>query len=380
MSTNKQPCICTVINLPIVDENGNEKEPLLHLICSNSLSEILYFIFSVSDSLDVFTIQDDDGNTPFHLLGQRINLLEPNYFYDIDEISSEPSLNLVFKILKLLSDYIDFSIKNKEGKSFEEFHKNIIIENICLSQKIKKKNNKFPLERDNKRYVDNTPFVAEWNELFKLRDSNRKNRTLLHYLFMGDRLSAIKFLVDQGADVNYRRKTKSYYGEISYGPSALSVLFTKKYFTCTYVGNHSVIQNHISLRVPSGFNKIPEAKTGWSSDYNELLQPREKRILEETENIAKYLIECGSDITFDGEIIHCDISDVIYKAYCDKENKTETTSFIDKFKNLSKIISNTLMDCPCLPFGNFNRNIYNDIEKVKYVKLESCNKLDLRKI
>jgi len=371
MSTNKQPCICTVINLPIVDENGRDIEPLLHLICSNSLGTIIYFILSVSESLDVFTIQDDDGNTPFHLLGQRINLLEPNYSEDPDDISSEPSLNVIFKVLKFFSNYIDFSTKNNDGKTFDELQNNIIIEKMCLSQMIKKKNNEFPLTRDNERYKNNTPFIEEWNELFKLRDTNQKNRTLLHYLFMGDRLSAIKFLVDQGAEVNYRRKIKSGYGGITYGPTAISGLFTKKHFKYTYTDDNDYKSTKtLSLRVPSGFNTIPKVKTGWSSDYNKLLHPREKRILEETENIAKYLIECGSDVTLDGNAIYCDISDVIYKAYRNKENKTETTSFIDKFKNLSKIISNTLMDCPCLPFGNFN---YDGREKVKYVKLESCN-------
>jgi len=317
-----------------------------------------------------------------HLLGKRINLLKIYYSdynpYDrinqyryFQDISSEPSLPKVFELLQYLSYYIDFSIKNKEEKAIDEFHNNILLRNICFAQMLLKKKNKFPSKRPSNEYYSSIAYIKEWNDLFKLKDPKQKNRTLLHYIFMGDRLNAIKFLVDQGADVNYRKKEKNNYGKIIDGPIPISKLFIKKGVTIYDENKY----NFIPLIVPSGFRKIPIIKTGWPSDYQDLLDQREKRILEETEKIVEYLIESGTNLTLDMYFPMCDYSDVAYRAYKIK-NAEKTSSVIDKIKNLSKRTLNTLMDYSCFPFGNNDKNIHYKNKEVKYIKLISNNNKD----
>jgi len=378
MSTDLNSGISKVINQPLMNIGYRRTtEPLLHTICSNSLGKIIKFIFYVSDSFDVFSIQDDDGNTPLHLLSKRNHFLEIDYTDDSDnyhysdntnifeDISSELSLTKVFCLLQYLSNYIDFSVKNKNGKTiFDEFHNNILINNIYYIQSIRKKAHQFPLNKP--KLNERVSNIAEWNELFKLKDPQQKHRTLLHYLFMGDRLSAIKFLVNQGADVNYWEKEKNY-GQYIRFPVPIFYLFEVKSFKY----KNDSYQKSIDLVVPSGFKKIPEAKTGNPLDYDYLLDQREKRILEETEKIAEFLIECGSDLILESHVPYCDISDIMYRIH-QKKNIEEKHSVIDKLKNLSKRISNTLMDCSCFPFGCMDRTIYCKSNKeVKYIKLES---------
>lgn len=381
MGTTDIPCICSVINLPLINENGNKTEPLLHLICSNSLGKIIKFIFYVSDSLDIFNVQDDDGNTPLHLLCKRIELLDIDYSdyhsnysdYEIfGNISSEPSSTKVFELLKFLSQYVDFSIKNNDGKTINEFNDNVIINNICYIQMVHKNMKDFPLNRPDNMYYERISHKSDWNELFKLKDSSQKNRTLLHYLLMGDRLSAIKFLVDQGADVNYRKRINKG-RDISYGPTAISKLFKEIDFPYDYNKNGYNHSMDIELRVPSGFKEIPKIKSGWPKDYNNLMAPREKRILEETEKIAEFLIERCSDSTLNFSIPYCDFSNAMFEAY--KKRKIQKTSVIDNIKNITKKISYALMDNPCFPFGNNDdkNKYYDDIKDVKYIKLESGN-------
>jgi len=376
MNSDWKPSISKVINQTLIDFiNGWEIGPLLHLICSNSLGSIIQFIFCVADSFDVFNIQDDDGNTPLHLLCKRNRFLEINYDddtvyyndgynklkaeqYTFKNISSEPSLTSVFCLLKYLSNYVDFSVKNKDGKTlYDEFHNNIIINNIYYVQMIHKKGKNFPSSKPNFDHYSKCKNVEEWNELFKLKDNKQKNRTLLHYLFMGDRLSAIKFLIDQGAYVNLRTRDGL----------AISKLFEMK----SFLYENGNIKNKVYIRVPSGFNKIPEVKTGNPEDYRNLLYQREKIILEETEKIAEFLIECGTNLTLDNEVPYCDISNIMYRIH--QKRDIEKTSVIDKIKNLSKKISDSLMDYSCFPFGNNDRNAYFNSKEVKYIKLESYN-------
>lgn len=50
--------------------------------------------------------------------------------------------------------------------------------------------------------------IKKWKEFFNLKDYRRKNKTFMHLLCEGDRLEAIKFLIEPGADVNREHKTR----------------------------------------------------------------------------------------------------------------------------------------------------------------------------
>ncbi|OUM60007.1 hypothetical protein PIROE2DRAFT_14344 [Piromyces sp. E2] len=295
----------------------------------------------------------DDGNTPFHLLCKRIDSLSLDYnhflyrnyyfpYYDpknylnseyIKYFTSVPSSTSAIELLNFFSYYVDFSIRNKYYKRIDELvNNNIIFNNIYYMQMVKKSKNKFPSKRPN-RPTDkcNYKYIEDWNALFKFQCPKRKSRTLLHFLMMGDRLEAIKFLVDLGADINYR--------------------------------------------IPSGFMYPLSYKTGRIDDNKFLLRKDEKIILEETEKIVEFFMNNGCDLSLCGEPPHCDISDILFKEYMkrNKENKkAKPTRIHNIFTVAKKNISKILMNIPCLPIGDRYKNKYfmsnNDR---KYIRVET---------
>eukprot|EP00833_Pecoramyces_ruminatium_P002593 jgi/Orpsp1_1/1176625/evm.model.c7180000058365.1 len=321
-----KPSIDRVINEAVITSSGMN---LLHLICSNSLGEIIRYIFYVADSLDVFNIQDDDGNTPFHLLCKRIDFLSLDYdhilsgndrfgnpknYLDseyINYITSVPSSTSAIELLRFFSDYADFSIRNKNYKRIHELvNNNIIVNNIYYIQMVKKSKNKFPSKRperptelNGRPYYYNNEHIEDWNALFKFQCPKRRNRTLLHFLMMGDRLEAIKFLVDLGADINYRFQFKNRYGNITYGDIAISYLFSN---TSVKYGN-----KYKPIVVPSGFLYPLSFKTGHIED-NKYLREDEKIILKETEKIVEFFMNNSCDLSLCEKPPCCDISNILF--------------------------------------------------------------------
>jgi len=230
-----------ILNLPIINiANRYGKKyifTILQLICANQLGIVMEFIINQMNSYDIFNTQDDDGNTPLHLLCKNINNLvilniysfPDNFSYGcfynntnkiftdhtsvFSNFSSRPilsqSLNLIFHISK----YTEFSIKNKDEKTANELT-NYSIHDCYCQQLLNKRDGKFPTKTNSyeveclylhlKQSLEN-----EWIALFKLKNYKRNNKTLTHYLCEGDRLNAIQFLVEHGADINHYTPVKN---------------------------------------------------------------------------------------------------------------------------------------------------------------------------
>ena len=229
-----------ILNLPIINiTNQNKKKyvfTILQLICANQLGIVMEFIINQMNSYDIFNIQDDDGNTPLHLLCKNINnLIDSNnelddcFLYKIfndnsingynssenftdhtsvfSNFSSRPILSKSLDLIFQISKYTEFSIKNKDGKTADELTDNRLIREYYCQQLFDKRDGKFPSKINNYKgeclyqYFEQS-IENEWIALFKLKDSKRNNKTLMHLLCEGDRLSAIQFLVEHGANIN----------------------------------------------------------------------------------------------------------------------------------------------------------------------------------
>jgi len=317
-----------IVNIPI----QNYDYTLLHLICQDELGIIIKIIFDL-ELHDLFNVQDDDGNTPLHLLCKKANYLEKNdYYYNsyttplqLTLFYSEPTLNYIIKFIEYLSNFADFSIKNKEGKTPDELTENLIIHRFRINQLLNKNEGKFPnkliysYNSENKNIL--LSYKNEWKDFFKLKDEKRKNKLLLHFLCEGDRLSAVQFLVEQGADVNKKTRieklNKNY---VSKGDTPINLLFGYNEFDVY----HPFRFNNLSRRMN---NDVLIKEVGYLEKIMSYMNLKEKKILEESEKIAEYLYDHGADITCKnvlGESPRCDISDIIYKLLFNKERKIST--------------------------------------------------------
>jgi len=359
-----------ILNLPIINITSQNKKKyvftILQLICANQLGIVMEFIINQMNSYDIFNIQDDDGNTPLHLLCKNINnLIDSNNELDdcfsyrifndnssnkfnssknftdhtsiFSNFSSRPtllnSLNLIFQISK----YTEFSIKNKDGKTADELTDNRLIREYYCQQLFDKRDGKFPSKIINykseclyqyfERSIEN-----EWIALFKLKDSKRNNKTLMHFLCEGDRLSAIQFLVEHGANINdYTPIEKTQitgkrfsitnsntlneytyffiYGNMCVNSKSLySFLFCYRdgyYYPSGIIDNSSsYVKNKFSNK-----NKIFSLK----NFIKENLDKSEQYIINEAEKIAEYLYDQGTEIILEENRKLYLISDIIYK-------------------------------------------------------------------
>ncbi|OUM56687.1 hypothetical protein PIROE2DRAFT_18589 [Piromyces sp. E2] len=347
---DKKSCICRVINSPI----DNQQNTLLHKICANSIGNIIKFIFETMNSPDLAYMEDDDGYTPLHILCKRVDELEANMndFIEnpLDNFTSVPSSTNIIKFLKFTSKNFDLSRKNKNNLAPVDLTSNILIHNICYGQIVE--NVIEPIS-----FSSNIPYVSDWKVLFNLKDTKQKNRTLLHHLCMGDRLNAIRFLVENGADVN------------------VDSMNHKKPINKLFVDYRKIINgyNYIDIKIPAGFKKIPPTITGNSKDI--ILEKNEQIILEETEKIAEYLVDQGADL--DPET-YCDFSDIMYRLIKKKKNTNnpEKKPLLKNFSSIVKHITEGLTKYSCFPFGNFFNSVYTDsknYKKVKFIKIPSIS-------
>jgi len=390
--------ISKVINSPLVPNNSkylNSNDTLLHYICDNSLGYVIEFISNVADSNEIFNIQDDDGNTPLHLLCSRVDELEVREDEDLNQshvenFTSVPSPLKVISMINYLSNYADLSIKNKFRFEPGDLTDNVTVHNAYYRQMVQKRNNKFPSP---KLINDNIPNKPDWNVLFKLRDPDQKNRTLLHHLCIGDRLNAIKFLVGLGANVNVKSKRNK--GGVTYDATPMDALFKDQQISFV-VNDHTTSSD---IKVPSGFRRSLEANIpnyGYAlesvllDDYEIVLMNNEKRILKEAESIAEYLVKNGADFTINS---YCDLSDIMYDLYKWKSNNNNNNkrkkpllsgligyNGVSGFNGLSGIgslvenFSNGIMKYSCFPIGNFVNNYFDSrkkYSKVKFVRVSS---------
>jgi len=317
-----------IINTPfsIYNKNSNEMT-LLQYICANKLYFVMEFIIKMMGSYNSFKWQDDDGNTPLHLLCKNIDSLEEHhntsgYPFSDDhnlcyDFSSRPLISISLTIMKDLSNYVDFSIRNKEGKTVDELTNNIFVHHFYCQQQFKKKGGKFPstltVKEEEKYYYQ--AYDQHWCDLFRLKDTKRKNKTLMHFLCDGDRLGAIQFLLEHGADINKENHASTSFGDMSIGGKVpLSFLFSKFH--------------NYNYCIPSGFydkDKFYVFSNGKCLlDRNKLLcNPKqfmeenfnktEKWIYNETEKIVAYFIQQGADLSLDEGLNLPSFSDIVYQ-------------------------------------------------------------------
>jgi len=374
--------IARVINSPLIPNNSNyvnSNDTLLHYICDNSLGYVIEFILNVSDKNNtVLNVQDDDGNTPLHLLCSRLDKLGVREDEDfcqthVNNFISEPSPLKVISMINYLSNYADLSIKNNSGVEPCDLTQNITVHNAYYRQMVRKSHNKFPSPKLINNHIPNRD---DWNVLFNLRDPLQKNRTLLHHLCQGDRLSAIKFLVGHGADVQVQSKRNIGHGHSTYMATPLDALFKEQQISLTLDDRTTFTD----IKVPSGFRRTLEMEPSSFrrspepvlEDYDLYLLNSEKKILKEAEAIARYLVEKGAEFTLNS---YCDISDVMYELYKEKnENKrvaTATTSIFGGITSVARDISSGLMKYYCFPLGSdHDHKKYN---KVKYIRISSLH-------
>jgi len=359
-----------ILNLPIINITSQNKKKyvftILQLICANQLGIVMEFIINQMNSYDIFNIQDDDGNTPLHLLCKNINnLIDSNnelddcFSYKIfndnsingynssenftdhtsvfSNFSSRPILSKSLDLIFQISKYTEFSIKNKDGKTADELTDNRLIREYYCQQLFDKRDGKFPSKIINykseclyqyfERSIEN-----EWIALFKLKDSKRNNKTLMHFLCEGDRLSAIQFLVEHGANINdYTPIEKTQitgkrfsitnsntlneytyffiYGNMCVNSKSLySFLFCYRdgyYYPSGIIDNSSsYVKNKFSNK-----NKIFSLK----NFIKENLDKSEQYIINEAEKIAEYLYDQGTEIILEENRKLYLISDIIYK-------------------------------------------------------------------
>lgn len=343
-TTSNDTSISKVINLPLNINRQQNRFTLLQLLCKNSLGLIIDFIVKTSNSVDIFYIEDRDGNTPLHFLCRRVDELEMNEEDSskdsvIKNFTSAPSSTNIIMLIKYLADFVDLSIKNKNKLAPEDVTTNILVHRICYSQMINKKNNMFPSQKPNNGGII---YKSEWNLLFNLKDPKQKDRTLLHHLCIGDRLGAIKFLVENGGDPGFN--------------SPIDLLFMD-------AGNyyHGYLTR---IKIPSGFRNISGKFSGNNKDL--IFGKSEIIILEETEKIAEFLIEKGADFSSES---YCDMTDIMYRLYKKKNDSTIKNPLARNFVSFTKSIASGLLKYSCFPFGNFMNNKNNN--EIKFITIPS---------
>jgi len=185
-----------------------------------------------------------------------------------------------------------------------------------------------------------------------------KNRTLLHHLCNGDRLNAIRFLIENGADVNVISRIN--HNEII---KPLDRLFS----TITIEDTNSHIS--ISMKYPSGFRKILRTKTGRLRDID--FYYNERQMLEETNNVAEYLVEHGADLNSNTD---CDYSDIMYRLAKRKTENPKKRTLLKSISSVVKEVADGLMKYSCFPIGNYTPIDFIDnniTKKVKFIRISS---------
>eukprot|EP00833_Pecoramyces_ruminatium_P012911 jgi/Orpsp1_1/1186943/evm.model.d7180000054295.1 len=359
----------TILNSSIINKYNLN---LLSLICANQLGIIIEFILKSIKLVDILNEQDDDGNTPIHLLYKNIdNLIRydakyGNNYYNTflyqnttdhsnkyNDISSKPQLYKIFDIINEITYYIDFSIKNKDGKIPDELTNNILCQNYYCLNLINTKNEKnSSIYTYNFYNAYNNTLLSEWKTFLSLKASKRKNKTLMHFLCDGDRLGAIQFLVEHGADINKKIVNNFditiFDGMKVKGSTPLNFLFS------TFKGYY---------HAPSGFYY----KNDFDYDlvlnnpqkFIENLNNSEKYILDETERIIEYFVCQGVDISLEENpsFRFCGISNIMYKLL--KRKRDDDNSNIDNEKlKKSKIFEPTekLIKTKKIKNENYNYN------------------------
>ena len=196
-----------------------------------------------------------------------------------------------------------------------------------------------------------SPYKVDWNILFNLKDNKIKNRTLLHHLCNGDRLNAIRFLIENGADINV---TSISLNEIV---KPIDKLFKISQFST------------FSEKVPSGFRNSPKAKTGNIKDI--ILEKNDEKILRETEDIAEYLVEHGADLNPN---TYCDFSDIMYTLLKRKTENPKKRTLLKSISSVVKEVADGLMKYSCFPIGSFTPIDFIDnniTKKVKFIRISS---------
>ncbi|KAG4083488.1 hypothetical protein H8356DRAFT_1017475 [Neocallimastix lanati (nom. inval.)] len=302
-----------ILSLPIINIKNKYIFTILQLICANQLGIVMEFIINQMNSYDIFNTQDDDGNTPLHLLCKNINnLIDSNnelddcFSYKIfndnsingynssENFTDHTSVFSNFSSRPILSKSLDL-IFQINGKTADELTDNRLIREYYCQQLFDKRDGKFPSKINNykgeclyqyfERSIEN-----EWIALFKLKDSKRNNKTLMHFLCEGDRLSAIQFLVEHGANIN------------DYTPIEKTQI-TGKRFSKT---NSNTLNEYTNFKI---YDKCLNLK----NFIKENLDKSEQYIINEAEKIAEYLYDQGAEIILEENKKLYLISEIIYK-------------------------------------------------------------------
>eukprot|EP00833_Pecoramyces_ruminatium_P008143 jgi/Orpsp1_1/1182175/evm.model.c7180000080183.1 len=237
-------------------------------------------------------------------------------------------------VIKNLSNYVDFSIKNKEGKTPDELTNNILVHNIYCEQLLNKKRGKFPFQL-NKSTEEKTfyqKYDQNWCNIDKLKDSTRKNKTLMHFLCHGDRLGAIQFLVEQGADVNMVNDAQINFEDMIIGGKVpLSFLFSKHCDLGYYLPSGFYYKNKFENNSMDKNNFLCHPKQFIEENFNKT----EKWIHNETEKIVEYLIQQGADLSLDDHQNFPSLSDIMYKLL-KKQNNSPSSKENENNKEIEK--------------------------------------------
>eukprot|EP00833_Pecoramyces_ruminatium_P008963 jgi/Orpsp1_1/1182995/evm.model.c7180000083420.1 len=323
MNTNNQS-FEHILNDSILHSTRKEKLSLLSLICANQLGIVIEFMIKRIKLYDIVNSQDDDGNTPIHLLCKNVDNLEQynvrygdtfdNILYTncgehslkYSDFSSRPQLKKCLEMIDNLSIYADLSIKNKDGKTPDELTNNILVQNSYCFNLINKKKEK-QMSFNYGFFTDES--VVDWKKFFTLKDSKRKNKTLMHFLCDGDRLGAIQFIVEHGANINGKCNEKKYFIKIFGGMKVggctpfnfLFSTFNREHYAPSGIYYKDNFDYNLLLNNPKKFI--------------ETLNKSEQYILNETENIIKYFVSQGVDLSLEENpcFRFCGISNIMYK-------------------------------------------------------------------
>lgn len=356
--------ISTVINTPILEENPQSKYngwTLIHYICADRITELIRLI--VEKDLEVnnndpdqcsFNIQDKAGNTPLHLL---CLIYRPSYYDNKNTIESVDN-PVLQQIMYLVGNGARFDIKNLTGKTPDELTDSILIHNVLLQYKychqetftelsgkipipfyrraINNTNSMFagPMfgRRGSSRATVSSAFGQPgssratvssasnltkteldraWKALLSAKSNDSKKWTLLHFLCAGNRLGAIKFLVEKGANVELTAYEREYSnsGFDRYSANAISF---------------AVLPFHLLfLSLSEKFRLLPNASITDIEEKRKKEEEKRKEMVRKVEEIAEYLFRHGTKTV--QEIVSmypiCKKSDLLYRLY--KEEKHE---------------------------------------------------------
>ncbi|ORY81725.1 hypothetical protein LY90DRAFT_4504 [Neocallimastix californiae] len=151
---------------------------------------------------------------------------------------------------------------------------------------------------------------SKWNELFNLKDYKRNHKTLMHFLCEGDRLSAIQFLIEHGAKINNHPEGSS----AIINSIIVNDLEPFRYLFISYNNLYYPAGFHIEYQINKIIHKY------YMGGLNE------QYIYKETEQIAEYLYNHGSDITLSEQYENNFniVTKIIYKLLKKQKNQEES--------------------------------------------------------